>query len=88
MAFMKIFPKKSTLIMDNFWPFEPCVQRSKCLYPTSSVKSKTTLMRRSEGGPGAGPSTSKKGTFLCQFQLKNHPKSEFIVKRGAGLRNM
>ena len=27
MAFMKIFPKNSTVIMDDFWPFEPCVQQ-------------------------------------------------------------
>ena len=27
MAFMKIFPKNSTVIMNDFWPFEPCVRR-------------------------------------------------------------
>ena len=27
MAFMKIFPKNPTVIMDDFWPFEPCVER-------------------------------------------------------------
>ena len=27
MAFMKIFPKNSTLIMDDFWPFNSCVWR-------------------------------------------------------------
>ena len=27
MAFMKIFPKNSTLIMDDFWPFESYVRR-------------------------------------------------------------
>ena len=29
MVFMKIFPKNSTLIMDDFWPFEPCVHRQQ-----------------------------------------------------------
>ena len=30
MAFMKIFPKNSTVIMDDFWPFEPCVGCIEC----------------------------------------------------------
>ena len=49
-AFMKIFPKNSTVIMDDFWTFEPCVrhkQEKRALWRLASKYSSGSFWQNS-----------------------------------------